>query len=629
MFNRYQLLLPLYVLAFTSAFSLEAPRAVAPDTTILVNPTATPVRPSVDPKVDKSELLGHIQFLASPDLRGREAGTPDQLKAADYIVSEFTRYGLQPFGDEVGGKRGFFQEFPIITFKGLGKNSSMKITVGDIESTLTQKKQFLPLAAGYKLAKADAGIAFSGYGISAPELKYDDFAGLDLAGKWAMILRYDPPAMQKSNGEHSKYAALNSKVMACALRKAAGVLLVTGQSPDEKGSEEKLLGKNVPPMIGDFSIPVIHITRAVADKLLAPTTKKIADLQSAIKTDFANHSFVIPGVKAAAVSDIDVEEKKTVNVIARLEGSDPVLKNECVIVGAHCDHVGMGYENSLLGKDGAGKMHPGADDNASGTAGMLEIAQYIASLKPDERPKRSILFMAFSGEEIGLLGSEHYTKHPFIPLKDTAAMLNLDMIGRSSDGYAQVSGIGSSRGFKELITKNSSDVGVKLHFGSAGDGPSDHASFYKVKVPVLFFSTGTHADYHRPTDTWDKINAPIAAETAKLAAKAAIDLANCTDRPEFVQAGTGCYLGVGADEERQNVVGFPVADVAKGSPADQAGIRSGDVITALNDQRLIHAFDLMISLSEFSPGDEIDLKIQRGAESRDLSVKLGTRKSKK
>ncbi len=509
----------------------------------------------------------------------------------------------------------------------------MKMTLGGAETVFEQKKQFLPLAAGYKIVKADAGVAFAGYGISSPDCNYDDFANLELAGKWALILRYrpqefDPKSVFSAPGQ-ARHAGLNIKVQNCALRRAAGVLIVTGPNGREKESDEDSINKAMTGLFGDFHIPVLHITRAVADRLLAPAEKKIADLQLAIDKDLSNQSFAIPNVKVAAVSDIEVEQKVTENIVGRLEGSDPVLKKECVIVGAHCDHVGMGYSGSLLGKDGWGKMHPGADDNASGTAGMLEIAQLMASLKPEERPKRTVLFMAFSGEEKGLLGSAYYCEHPFVPLADTAAMINLDMIGRSSDGGVTVAGIGSSKMFKDLVTKDHADSKLKVHLGSAGDGPSDHASFFRKNIPVLFFYTGTHEDYHRPTDTWDRIKAVEAAETAELAAKVLVDLATRPDRPAFQKSGSGCYLGVGVEKEREKTtVGYPVGEVQKGSPAEAAGLKKGDTIAALNDQKLANAMDLMMTLTEYSAGDEIELKIKRGEESLDVKVKLGARKAR-
>ena len=630
-------------LSFAFAFGLHA--ADAPDAApvekkaegdVLVNPTATPVRPSVLPAIDKNELLGHIQYLSSPELHGREAGTPDQQKAAEYIAAEFNRYGLEPYGDEKDGQRGYFQEFPIKVFKGAGKDAAFKFELGGKETVGEMKKDFVLIPAGYKPTKAGAGVVFAGYGIAAPEYNYDDFANLDLSGKWALILRYYPQEFNDKDKasfkktEPGKHASLAEKVLKCSLRRAVGVMIVTGPAGREKEKDGELLGKGLSGIIGDFHVPVLQITQAMANQILAPSGKTLGDLQTAINKDLSNQSMAISDVKVAAVSDIEVVEKKTNNIIARLEGSDENLKRQCVIIGAHCDHVGMGYEGSLLGKEGVGKMHPGADDNASGTSGLLEIAQNIGSLQKDQRPKRTILCMAFSGEEKGLLGSAFYCEHPKMPLADTAAMLNLDMIGRSSDGGAQISGLGSSKMFKELVAQDSKDSTLKLHLGSAADGPSDHASFFRHNIPVLFFYTGTHADYHRPTDTWDKINAPIAVDTANLALKILLDLGNRAERPAFSKAGTGGYLGVGADESKiKTTVGFPVGEVASGSPAEMAGLKKGDLITAFNEQKLANAMDLYMSLTEYSPGDEIELDLKRGGESMKIKVGLGARKAKK
>ena len=635
--------LKLLIIAFGFNLSLFLPAADAPDAApvektleaaALINPTATPTRPSILPAIDKGELLGHIQYLSSPELHGREAGTPDQLKAAEYIAAEFARYGLEPFGDEKDGKRGYFQEFPLKVFKGAGKDASFAFEFDGKEIAGAMKKDFVLIPAGYKRTRASGGVAFAGYGIAAPEYNYDDFANLNLTGKWALILRYFPqefnPAGAFKKTEPGKRASLAEKVLQCSLHRAVGVIIVTGPSGREKEKDDELLGRGLGGIIGDFHVPVLQITQAMANRILAPSGKTVGDLQAAINKDLSNQSLQIPGVKVTAVSDIEVIEKKTNNVIARMEGSDDLLKKQSVIIGAHCDHVGMGYEGSLLGKEGAGKMHPGADDNASGTSGLLEIAQSVASLKKEERPKRSILFMAFSGEEKGLLGSEFYCEHPKVPHADTAAMLNLDMIGRSSDGGAQVSGLGSSRMFKELVTKDGADSKLKLHLGSAADGPSDHASFFRHNIPVLCFYTGTHADYHRPTDTWDKINAPVAAETANLALKILLDLASRPDRPAFSKAGSGGYLGVGADDEKaKSTPGFPVGDVAPGSPADKAGIRRGDIISSFNEQKLANAMDLYMSLTEYSPGDEVELDLKRGEQLLKIKVPLGARKAKK
>lgn len=600
----------------------------------LQNPTATPVRPSTKAAIDKDELLGHIQFLSSGELRGREAGTPDQLKAAAYVADEFKRFGLEPYGDEVDGVRTYFQTFSMTTSKGASNECALKLKIDGSEKSFSLHKEFAPFPAGDKRGAADAGVVFAGYGIVAPELNYDDFGTLDIAGKWALILRFEPqegdPQSKFGGKDHTRHAALNAKILNCALRRAAGVLIVTGPAGHEK--EDEKLTDSTGALIGDFTIPVFQINRATADAILAPTHKTITQLQSDIDKDLSFQSRVIEGAQLNGISQLHLEPKKTSNIIARLPGKDAKLKGEYTVVGAHCDHVGMGAMGSMLGKEGKGKMHPGADDNASGTAGLLEIAQYFASLKPEERPARSILFMAFTGEEEGLLGSSYYLKHPLVPIKDTIAMLNLDMIGRSANGAFQVAGVGTAKGFKDLVqkftrdAKFASDPGMKVHLGSSGSGPSDHASFCEKKIPVLFFFTGLHPDYHRPSDTWDRINAPVAASVADLARQILFDIADNPVRPEFAGNTQPGFLGVAADT-KQAAKGYIVSSIVAGSPAEEAGLKVGDQITVLNGQALTTPMDLSMGLIDFSPGDMVDLSVARGNEKLELKVKLGTRKA--
>ena len=601
------------------------------------NPTGHPVRPSQKSQIDKDELLGHIQYLASPELRGRDAGTPDQLKAAAYIADEFLRYGLEPFGDvppvtaeapPQTAQSGFFQNFSLSESKGAGAGSKLVLNVGGKDKVFLLHQDFVPLPAGVPSASAQAGVVFAGYGIIAPEIPYDDFSTVDLKRKWVLILRYQPQendAKGKFGGKnYTRHAGLAVKILNCVMRHAAGVLIVAGPAGHE--NEPEKLDRGTGPLLGEFTLPVLQITRAVADQILAPSGKTIAALQSAIDADLSAQSFVINDARVEGIAKLNMDRKITSNVIAKLSGRDEKLKGEYVIVGAHCDHVGMGYHDSLWGKEGRGKIHPGADDNASGTAGLLEIAQYYGSLKPEERPRRSILFMAFSGEEEGLLGSLFYLNHPEAPVSNTVAMLNMDMIGRSANGGVQVAGIGTGKGFKDLVTKYGKDSGLKVYLGSSGNGPSDHASFTERKIPVLFFSTGLHPDYHRPTDTWDKINAPVAAEVAELTSKILFDLADNPARPEFTDGSARGFLGISPDMRQLKNKGYPVGQVIAGSPAAEAGLKPGDVITGLNGQELTTAMDLLMSLIDFGPGDPLDLSVMRGEDKFELEVKLTGRK---
>lgn len=582
-----------------------------------VNPTAVPVEPAQLPAVDKGELLGHIKHLASAELRGREAGTPDQRRAAEYISAEFARYGLQPLGDasEDGARRMFLQKFELPVVKAFGRDTALVFTVGKETVALERGKDYAPLAAALKATKADAGVVFAGYGIAEPKHNYDDFAKVDVAGKWALLLRYEPQEHDAQSVFDGKKATPHSffttKINNCVLRKAVGVLIVTGPaSRPEQPDQAKGIGNE---LIGDFGVPVFEITREAAAKLLKPGGFALADLQAGIDKDLSNHSMALKDASAAGTSDVVVDPQPTYNVVARLEGRDEKLKDEMVVLGAHCDHVGLGNFGSLLGAKGKGRIHPGADDNASGTAGLLEAAQYFAALKGEERPRRSIVFIAFSGEEKGLLGSQHWVEHPTAPLKDVVAMVNMDMIGRSQDGHVQISGVGTSPGFKALVEEAVQDSDLKVALGSSGVAPSDNTTFFNKNIPVLFFFTGTHPDYHQPGDTWDKINAPVAAEVARIACRVLRAIADAEQRPEFLKAGKRGYLGISPDRALlQTAKGFPVGNVAAGSPAAAAGIKRGDLVVGLNGSSVNSAQDLLMGLIGYSPGDEVTLVVERG-----------------
>jgi hypothetical protein len=592
------------------------------------NPTAEPVRPATQSRIDKHELLGHIRHLSSKEFRGREAGTPDQLAAAKYIAEEFARYGISSLGDEKEGKTTYFQEFSMDTSLGFGKANALSLTVGDKVSELSVGKDFAPFPAGVEQAQARGGVVFAGYGIIAPEYKYNDFANLDLAGKWALVLRYEPQEQDtksKFGGkELTRHASLAAKVYNCLTRNAVGVLIVTGPAGRENDAEKLVDGSGT--LIGDFEVPVLQITRATADKILSQSGKSVKSLQAAIDAELSNQSFALTDVSLKGTASLQHDKKLTWNVIAKLEGSDEKLKSECVVIGAHCDHVGMGGEDSLLGKEGVGKIHYGADDNASGSAGLLEIAQYLGSLKPAERPKRSILLMAFSGEEKGLLGSQYYLQHPKVPLKDTVAMLNLDMIGRSQQSFVQVAGIGSSKGFKDLVQKAAEDLPLHVQLATAGNGPSDHASFYNKQIPVLFFFTHLHGDYHRPTDTWDKINAPAAEAVAELARKLLVEIATNPVRPEFVKNEARGYLGISPDSKKlKESKGYPIGAVLPKSPAEVAGLKAGDVIIAVNGNEVADASDLAMAMIDYGANDEVLIRVMRSGAVLEMPLKIAAR----
>jgi Zn-dependent M28 family amino/carboxypeptidase len=314
----------------------------------------------------------------------------------------------------------------------------------------------------------------------------------------------------------------------------------------------------------------------------------------------------------------------------------PGATSEYVIVGAHFDHIGMG-EQSSMSPDLAGKaIHHGADDNASGTAGLLELARWA---KQQPKRKRGILFLGFSGEELGLLGSAHYVNQPLLPLDRAVAMINMDMIGRIKDGKVFVGGTNTGDSLKALIEGIQPKTNLKLELSDQGGfGSSDHFSFITKQVPVLFFFSGLHQDYHRPSDTWEKINAAGAVELLSVVAQSIESLTEL-DRPKFVRVsapgqqatasasnrGYGAYFGSVPDMSSSGE-GFRLSDVNDGSPAQKAGLKGGDVIVEFDGKTIKNLYDFTYALQARKPGDEVVIKYKRDGQERETKATLAVRK---
>lgn len=317
------------------------------------------------------------------------------------------------------------------------------------------------------------------------------------------------------------------------------------------------------------------------------------------------------------------------NVIGIIRGNDPVLRDEAVVVGAHYDHLGYGGRNAL---DSSKAIHYGADDNASGTAGILELAEYFASNKSSL--KRSVLFMAFSGEEEGLFGSQHYTKEPLMSLEKTQAMINMDMVGRLNDSSILiVEGIGTSPVWKDLINSFDESKPFKLRFKPDGVGPSDHSPFYRKGVPILFFFTGLHKDYHKATDTKEKINYEGQKLVLDLVRRTIEDVASRSDTipytivPEDTTKKVSAfkvYVG-GVPDYGYDGEGLKISDVTPNSPAQKAGLKTDDIIIKFGETTIKNIYDYTGVLSKYKPDDVVELVIKRGGETVTLPLKLAAR----
>jgi len=584
------------------------------------------------PLVNAKRLQEHVNYLAGPKMRGRGTGTKELERAGRYIADHFKKAGLEP-----GAGKSYFQAFPVTVGAELGKQNRAEVVRGAQREVLRAGQEYIPLTFSNS-GEASVPVVFAGYGISSQEHNYDDYAGLDAQGKAVIVLRHEPQEEDEKSifagKQLTTHSDIISKAINARLHGARAMILVNDPVPH--ATEEDLLikfGSQQGPT--DENLLLIHAKRDIVDKWLAASGKTLVQLQKAIDEKPAPQSFAVPDVTLHLQVNVRRINASTRNVIGILRGSDPKLAGEAIVIGAHYDHLGLGNSNSSMDKQSVGKIHAGADDNASGTAALLELASTLAPLRAKLR--RSVIFIAFSAEELGLNGSSYYTKNPTWPLEKTAAMINLDMVGRPRDNKLYVGGIGTSPIFKEILDR-ANTVGLQLSASSQGGyGSSDHQSFYVKNVPVLFFFSGLHADYHKPTDTPDRIHNADHARVVELALHTAQELAARDDRPLFVRVqepqpqmgggggGYGAYFG-SIPDMGEEVNGVKFADVRDASPAALAGLKAGDVLVEFAGKEIKNLYDFTYALRAHKPGDEVSVTVLRGAERITVKVKLAQRR---
>ena len=477
-------------------------------------------------------LLAHIRFLASDDLQGRSNGSAGLEQAADYIAEQFAAAGLRP-----GGPNGeWFQPFELTAGLTIGDGNSLVVRTGTRSVSLSLGETYYPLAASptdgtssTQMDLKDVPVVFAGYGISAPDLDYDDYAGLDVAGKVVLIFSHEPQENQRGsrlNGARPLRATtLNSKASAARSRGALALLVVS--DPSHRVDQANYGTFAIHADAEDHRIPVLRIRRERVAPLLQ--TWDLDGAAAIIDRDLIPQSRVLAGTTIDYAQRLSLNRRTVRNVVGVLDGSDSQRDQEAVVLGAHYDHVGLGGRFSSA-PDRAGEIHNGADDNASGIAALIEIARSAATDR--SRFPRSLVVVAFAGEERGLLGSRHYTNAPAMPLDDTVTMLNLDMIGRSL-GRVELGGMDSAPTLQTDIDAAARIADIDVRRGGPGAGRSDDSSFIDKRIPALHFFTGFHDDYHRPSDDWDRIDVDGTARVATLALELAARIAARQDRPEF------------------------------------------------------------------------------------------------
>jgi aminopeptidase YwaD len=568
------------------------------------------------PEVTADELKSIVKYLSSDELKGRLTGTAGDSLAAEYIRKELKDNGLVPLYDNG------FQRFRVTDKIVFGPANSL--IVKDV--SLKIETDFTPFAFSQNNS-FNGEVVFAGYGFDIREdsLKWTDYTGIDVKNKIVMILRADPE-IEKTMSPFIKYSKDRDKVLQAKDMGATAVLLVSGKVFDPEDKFEPLAK-------GDQSvgIPAFRISRNIANSILEPKKQLIEDLEKKLN-EFRKPESFNTGVSVSGHSDVSETTVPTRNVVMEIHGTDKVLKNEYVVLGAHFDHLGMGGIGSGSRKADTIAVHHGADDNASGVGMMLEMAEKLAA--HPESHKRSILVVAFSGEELGLLGSKQFVEKSEIDLNKVNAMVNFDMVGRLTDSSkVQIGGVGTAEPFRKMITAAFDTTVLKLSLSEEGYGPSDHASFYGKNVPVLFISTGAHLDYHTPADTYDKINYQGMVKIADMTYPIISNLANMDSKLLFREAGPkmvagrgtrrkGVTLGIMPDFAGNVKNGLRADLITPGRPAAIGGMKKGDIIISINGKPVNNIQDYMFRMAQLKHGETINVEVLRGSKKEVLLIQL-------
>ncbi len=594
-------------------------------------------------------LRRHVEYLASPGLEGRRTGDAGATVAAGYIANMFARFKLKPGASAQNGKPNYMQPFPYVTgveMAAAGNDFRLAVTQADGTRKMFEgPESAIPVGFSSNATIVNANVVYAGFGIVAAEAKYDDYR-LDVRGKVVLVSDGNPDG----DSPHSAFGRFDVRTKALIAKEkgAAGMLVI---SREAKFADDKLTRLAYDQTLGEAALPTFVISRAAAQAILGITERDLANIEGvmAMKKDPAVKVEVEFRDTQPTVSfSVELVKKQAdaYNIIGTLEGRDKTLKNEAIVIGAHYDHLGRGGQGSLAAN--SSEIHHGADDNASGTAAILELARMFAS---EKKNKRTIIFIAFSGEEEGLLGSKFYVNNPVFPIERTVAMINLDMVGRLNNRKLNIGGIGTATEMRSLIEKwnineaalipiaQSTPTNIKtdvpalnkfdVALNEDGFGPSDHSSFYGKKVPVLFFFTGTHADYHKPSDTAEKINFAGLDMIRGMVADIVRDIDQNPIRPTYTVAKssgmaggrTGFNISLGTIPSYAEATDGMVLDgVRDDSPGSKAGLKAGDKIIKLAGRDIRNVMDYTYTLGEMKADQEYEVVVMRGSESLTFTI---------
>ena len=587
-----------------------------------VNSDATQAR-DANESAPLGRMSNDVAYLASPELEGRMTGTAGARKAADWIAAQLRTAGVKP----LRGSPTFFYPFDFnagIQIKTNQNQLSVSTNRQTAALVFEPEKDFRPLA--FTSDGTVAGdVVFVGYGLAVPgkaDEGYDSCGGVNVSNKIVLALRYVPEAVDsKRRQELNRYAGLRYKAMLARERGATAILFLTGPNSPNPGELATLSSDSAS---GGSGIVAASITSRAAAPLFAAAGKDLKALQAQLDKEdpHAEGAFQFSNATVSLTTAVEHLRKSDRNVIGVVAGNAPA-GGEYVLVGAHYDHLGFGESGAMLRAGEENKIHPGADDNASGSAVVLELARELAEER-DRHPaflKRNVLFAFWSGEELGLLGSSQFAEHAPVPLSNIVACINFDMVGRLRDNKLILQGVGSSSAWRRSIEKRNVGAGFNLVLQDDPYLPTDVTAFYPRGVPVVSFFTGSHEDYHRPTDMADKVNYDGLERITKFARGLVLDIANAAQRPDYLKVAptdknTGsrenlrAYLGTIPDYATE-VQGVKLSGVRTGSPAEKAGLQGGDVIVEFAGQKIANIYDYTYALDAVKIGQPVEVVVLR------------------
>ena len=567
--------------------------------------------------ISEKDIMEHIRFLSDDKRAGRYPGTRGSKDVIAYLINQLKSYGVQPAGEGSS----FKQTFSILDSVKIGRNNSLKIN----DRPLNIEKDYIPLWFSGN-SSVSAEVVFAGYGINliTDSLVWNDYKDLNVDGKWVMVMRHSP----ERENPHSIYAPhsdLHKKMIEARDRGAAGIIFIS------QVEDSTLIPFKYIPGYSKSGIPAIQIDNEVADDILNSVGSSRKIIQDKMNNNLKPESFKISNIKISANVELKNIYSRAANVIGKIVSRNHKYRDEYVIIGAHFDHLGYGGPGSGSLKPDTNAIHNGANDNASGTAGLIELAHKLQNNR--QLLKRSILLIGFDAEERGLLGSKYFIQNPTVEKSNIVTMINMDMIGKMKDSTVVIGGVGTSPIFEKILDSLSIDSGLKFEFNQAGYGPSDHASFYSENIPVLFFFTGDYDNnYHLPEDDWQSINLKGERQILNVIHNLVIDISRQNLKPSFTLAGpkkqqtqrnnNKIKLGI-IPHYGGTIDGLKIDKIYDpNGPAARAGIRSGDIIKSINKKPVKDIYEYMKRIKDLKKGQSVSMDIKRDGRIIMLTVRF-------